>query len=84
MARRPQDIGLGMSGNRRGFFVMHHVTMLTSPAWRELSYAARRALDRLEVEHLSHGAKENGNLICTKTDFVKWGINHKYVAGALK
>jgi hypothetical protein len=74
MARRPQDIGLGMSGNRRGFFVMHHVTMLTSPAWRELSYAARRALDRLEVEHLSHGAKENGNLICTKTDFVKWGI----------
>jgi hypothetical protein len=39
-------------------------SMLESPAYRVLSGLARQVLACLEVEHLRHGGRENGRLIC--------------------
>ena len=47
----------------------HELEMIASPAWRVLSLSARRALDRLEREHLEHGGAENGRLIVTYDQF---------------
>jgi hypothetical protein len=57
--------------------------MMEHPSWRVLSYAARRVLDRLEVEHLRHGGGENGHLICTYDDFETWGIRRRAIGLAI-
>jgi hypothetical protein len=64
-------------------FVPHFRSMLESPAWAALSITARRILDRLELEHLSHGGVENGKLVCTYDDFVKYGAGRKYIKPAI-
>ena len=46
-----------------GQFIAHPKQMVESPAWRALSLAARKALDRIEIEHMNHGGAENGKLI---------------------
>jgi hypothetical protein len=66
-----------------GQFIAHRVEMLRSPAWRALNFAARRVLDRLEIEHAEHGARENGSLVCTYDDFKRWGIRRGSVSAAL-
>ena len=48
--------------------------MLESSAWRAMSFAARKIIDRLIVEHLAHAGTENGNLISTYSDFEKFEI----------
>ena len=50
------------------------VEMMRSDAWRDMSVNARRMLDLLEIEHLSHGGYENSNLIMTYDQFVAGGI----------
>lgn len=67
-----------------GQFIAHRIEMLESTAWAELTFAARRILDRLEIEHAHHGGKDNGNLPCTYDDFERFGIRRKSVAPALK
>lgn len=47
--------------------------MLESDAWRALSLAEHRVIERVMVEHILHGLKENGNLAVTYADFVKFG-----------
>jgi hypothetical protein len=39
-------------------FAPRTITMLKSPAYCALSLAARRFLDRLEIEHAAHGGRE--------------------------
>jgi hypothetical protein len=51
---------------------------------RHLSRAARLCLDRLMVEHMRHGRRENGQLPCTYADFVEWGVRRESIPGALK
>jgi hypothetical protein len=58
--------------------------MLESPAWRALSLSAHRVLDRLDVEHRHHGAKENGKLIVTYKQFCSYGIHDRAVAPAIR
>jgi hypothetical protein len=48
--------------------------MLESPAFRVLWLREHRFLYRLEIEHLRHAGRENGQLIVTYDDFVRWGI----------
>jgi hypothetical protein len=62
----------------------HTVEALGSPAWRVLSLSGRRVLDRIEIEHASHGGKDNGNLPVTYDDFVKYGIDRHAVAPAIR
>jgi hypothetical protein len=64
-------------------FVPHFRSMLESPAWGALSITARRILDRLELEHLAHGGKENGKLVCTYDDFVKYGARRHSIKLAI-
>jgi hypothetical protein len=50
---------------------------------RSLSRHAFRAMLRLEAEHCNHAGKENGYLIVTYDQFVKWGIPRKWIKSAL-
>lgn len=64
-------------------FVMTRRSWLESDALRSLSLAARKCLDRLELEHIAHGGKENGELIVTYDDFARFGIRRQSVRDAL-
>jgi hypothetical protein len=65
-------------------FVPHTIDMLESPAWRTMSLAARRVLDRIEIEHMYHGAVENGRLPVTYDDFMKFGIERHAINPAFR
>jgi hypothetical protein len=65
-------------------FAPHRRSMKESVAWRALPDNARRVLDRLELEHMRQGARENGRLICTYTDFEEWALRRKSIARALR
>ncbi len=67
-----------------GPFIAHRLEMLESDAWAALPLAARRVLDRLEVEQANHGGKENGNLICTYGDFERFGIRRPSISAAIR
>ena len=56
--------------------------MLELPAYRVLSLAAHRMLDRLDVELGHHGGTENGNLIVTYRQFEAYGIHKDSVGPA--
>jgi hypothetical protein len=58
--------------------------MLQSPTWRALGNAERMVLDRLEIEHMRHAGKKNGNLICTYRDLVRYGIRRMSIAPAIR
>ena len=65
-------------------FVAHTREMRESVAWRHLSNNARRVLDRLELEHMRHGAADNGSLPCTYRDFIKSGIRRASIAPSIR
>ena len=67
-----------------GPFIHFTRDLLESDAWRSAPINTRRLIDRICLEHLSHAGKENGNLPCTYDDFVRWGIDRKYVYGSIK
>jgi hypothetical protein len=52
--------------------------VLESPAFRHLSPLAKQVLHAIELEHLRHGGKENGNLI------VPYNTIRAYCRGASK
>ncbi|MBZ9926808.1 hypothetical protein [Mesorhizobium sp. BR1-1-4] len=56
---------------------------LESSAYRTLSTNARRALDRLKIEHIGHGRTNNGKLIVTHEQFISYGVTAEYVGDAL-
>jgi hypothetical protein len=57
--------------------------MLRSGAMRALSLHARRALDRIMVEHMDHAGQENGRLKVTWQDFEKFGVHRRFIKRAL-
>lgn len=59
-------------------------SLLESDALASLSLAARRCLDRIMIEHLLHAGKENGALKVPYADFVRFGIRHASIAGAIR
>lgn len=58
--------------------------VLTSTAWRDLGINARRFLDFLMVEHLSHGGQENGKLIAPRLQLKEYGIGSRHISGAIE
>ncbi|MCB1469256.1 MAG: hypothetical protein KDK08_19430 [Rhizobiaceae bacterium] len=56
---------------------------LESAAFRSLSVNARKCLDRLIIEHISHNRLENGRLIVTHEQFIEYGVTGEYVGDAL-
>jgi hypothetical protein len=65
-------------------FVPHTIEMLESPAWGVLSQSARRILDRIEIEHMRHGAVENGRLPVTFDDFANFGVERQAISPAIR
>lgn len=66
-----------------GPFIAHRNDVLASDAWASLSLAARRVLDRLEIEHMAHAGNENGNLIVTYDQLVTFGIRRQSIRPAI-
>lgn len=58
--------------------------MLEAPAYRVLSLSSHRLLSRLEIEHCRHGGASNGELICTYSDFVAYGIDRHAISPAIR
>src|SRR5262249_10890247 len=67
-----------------GNYVPHTREVLEAPAWRVLSLSGHRVLDRLEIEHLRHGGKDNGELPVTFNNFEAYGIHRHAIAPALR
>lgn len=67
-----------------GQFDARLVEMLESPAFRVLSVSAHRVLNRIAIEHMHHGAKENGKLPVTYADFVTYGVDRHAIAPAIR
>jgi hypothetical protein len=67
-----------------GQFSARTIEMMESPAYRVLSLAARRALDRIEIEHAHHGGRDNGKLPVTYDQFHAYGIHRHAIAPALR
>jgi hypothetical protein len=58
--------------------------MLESAAWRALDIQARRALDRIWLEHMNHAATANGALIVTYKNFRDYGVRGDSIADAIE
>jgi hypothetical protein len=68
-----------------GQYIAHRLAMIESPAYRVLSFHARRCLDRIEIEHLRHGGKENGRLPVTYDQFIEYGVmSRRFIGPALR
>jgi hypothetical protein len=76
MTRRKRKIG--------GQYVPHLRELIEAPAWRVLSLSARRLLDRIEIEHMRHGGRDNGKLAVTFDDFVEYGMDRDTIAPAMR
>jgi hypothetical protein len=57
--------------------------MIESEAWRSLSRVARLVIDRVILEHMAHAGTENGSLVVTYSDFVKFGIRRGSVKAGI-
>ena len=57
--------------------------LLTSDAWQCLSVNARKVVDRVLVEHMAHAGFENGNLMVTHEDFVRYGVTRRLVTQSI-
>jgi hypothetical protein len=65
-------------------FMWLSIEALRSPAYRVMSLSARRVLDRIQIEHASHGGQENGKLPVTFRDFHEYGIHWSAIAPAIR
>jgi hypothetical protein len=65
-------------------FSARTIAMMESPAFQVLSLAARRVLDRLEIEMAHHGGLDNGRLPVTYDQFVEYGIHRHSIAPGLR
>jgi hypothetical protein len=68
----------------RGPFVWFEREFLESEAWRRMTLAARSVVDRLCIEHMSHGGTQNGTLIVTYNDFELYGIRRRSIPEAIR
>ncbi len=59
-------------------------SMLEAPAYRVLSLAARRVLDRIILESMRHAGKDNGSLPVSYEQFVEYGIERGSIPPALR
>lgn len=67
-----------------GGWIAHRLHLVMSPAWRLAPIPLRRVLERLEIEHMRHAGKENGRLVVSYDQFVKFGVSRKAIRGALE
>jgi hypothetical protein len=82
---KPLHIKLREKRNRPdGPFIWMTRELLESDAWRTADRATRVFVDRLLIEHMAHAGTENGLLVATFNDLVKWGISRRLIVKAQK
>jgi hypothetical protein len=64
-------------------FVMIPRSLLQSTAWRSLSIHARRLIDFLMLEHMSHGGRRNGFLVAPRRQLESFGIHKRFISAAI-
>jgi hypothetical protein len=73
-----------MSGPPKGQpWVWQTRDMLRSAEWQRLGINARRLIDFLMIEHMSHGGKENGCLLAPRDQLVAFGIGYRLITPAI-
>jgi hypothetical protein len=71
------------SKRSEGPWIKLRLEMLESPAWGALTRPAKKVIERLMIEHMKHGGKNNGRLICTYLDFIAFQIRDRSIADGL-
>lgn len=64
-------------------FVIHRAAMRTSEAWSAIDHNTKKFLERLELEHMKHGGKDNGRLPCPYNDCVEYGMRRETIARSI-
>jgi hypothetical protein len=67
-----------------GQFSGRLIEMMESAAWRALSLAGRRVIDRVEIEHGHHGGTDNGKLPVTFDQFCEYGLHRHSIAPGVR
>jgi hypothetical protein len=67
-----------------GQFSGRLIEMMESEAWRALSLAGRRVIDRVEIEHGHHGGTDNGKLPVTFDQFCEYGLHRHSIAPGVR
>jgi hypothetical protein len=67
-----------------GQFSARLIEMMQSSAFRALSLAGRRLLDRVEIEHGQHGGTDNGKLPVTFDQFCEYGLHRHSIAPGMR
>jgi hypothetical protein len=89
MSRKPKDKAyfqsrkaatMALAGHA---WVPHTLELYTSIVWQALDRDAFRVLTRLELEHMRHAGKENGQLRVTYDQFGQTGIQRKNIRRTL-
>jgi hypothetical protein len=65
-----------------GGWIAHRLTLVVSPPWRLRPKPLMTILERLEVEHMRHAGKENGNLCVSYDQLVEAGVSRKMIRAA--
>ena len=58
--------------------------MLLSAAWQHSPRPLKRILERLEIEHLRHGAQNNGELFVSFGQLVAYGLSRRSIRPTLQ
>jgi len=66
-----------------GSWVPRRLEMYLSPAWQKAPRPLIKILERLEVEHLRHGGKANGELYVAYSQFVAAGVSKRSILRTL-
>jgi hypothetical protein len=82
--RATGPIRTGKHGKVTWQFIPKPYAMMESPAYRVLSLAAHRILDRIEIEHGRHAGLENGRLIVTFQNFEDYGIERHAIGPGIR
>jgi hypothetical protein len=58
--------------------------LLSSDAWRSVGINGRRFIDFLQIEHMRHGGRQNGNLKAPYAQLEAFGIGAHFVARCIR
>ncbi len=67
-----------------GGWIAHRLELKVSPSWRHRPVPLIRILERIEVEHLRHAGKQNGQLTVAYEQLVACGVSRRVIAPALE
>lgn len=81
----------GMARRRRqknrksipGHFIAERRDVLESYPHAAMPLRCHKVLDRIKIEHLAHGGRENGRLPVTFDDFERYGVDRKWIRRAI-